>query len=174
MARRHGARGRPGRVRYSWHGFFMNTPLAPSDILRDIFVLYDPLDADHQEEVVHERTIGTMWVRNPNTSVESVIGFGIYVVNADDTRTVLNAPDPLGISAFDIESNWTLYNHIVPMPIQPAADGGSIQYLRFDINVKARRKVQDPQMVVMVVRGSAVDRWRYQFQARTLVREGRF
>ncbi len=173
MARRARGARRPGKVRYSWHGFFMNTPLAPSDTLRDAFILYDPLDNDHQEEVVHERTIGTMWVRNPNTSVESVIGFGIYVVNADEARTIVLAPDPLGIAAFDIESNWTLWHHIVPMPIQTAA-GGAVDYIRIDINVKARRKIQDPQMLALIVRGSANDRWRYQFAARTLVREGRF
>lgn len=167
------ARGRKGgKPRYSWHGFYMNNPISPSDILTDVFVLYDPIDSDHQEEVVLQRTIIDMAVVNSDTVASGNIGFGLYLANRNSAAAMSSDIDPLGVTAFDVEANWQLWHHSVNL--QKKVAGQSEIWQRFEFNSKAKRKIQDTQFLVMVIRGDTVDRWKYQFTARCLLLEGRF
>jgi len=169
MARR--SRG-AGKIRYAWHGFYMAGANAPADILLDVFKLYDPVDADHQEEVVLQRIVGNIQIENPATAGEGRIAFGFYLASRDAAGAMTSDIDPLAITAFDIEANWTLYRKAFYLP--PAIAGQQpLQYV-FDFNIKAKRKVEDPRMVVMAIRGDTASRWKYMFQSRCLVKEGRF
>ncbi len=164
---------RAGRVRYSWHGFYQPTLISLDTLIPKIFVLYDPRDADHQEEVVHERTIGTLNVQISAASGVA-IGWGIYVVEGDGATppNVPNAPDVLGVSSFDIEANWSLWHGAQDFAGTPA--GLQRMTYKIPIDVKARRKIQDPQLLVLIVEAAVIDRGLFDFNARSLVREGRF
>ncbi len=167
MTRRSG-----GKNRYSWHGFNMSSPSTPADTALDVFILYDPLDNDHQEEVVLERTIIHFQCRNSDTTSFGRIGMGLYVVELNEGGTITSDADPLGIAAFDIEANWQLWHQIVDMPTHIAGQQPTV--FEYQVNAKAKRKIEDPKALVMLVRGSAASVWTYQFQARCLVKEGRF
>ncbi len=170
MARRSGRAG--GKNRYAWHGFYMATPLTPADTIEDVFVLYDAIDDDHQEEVVLERTIIHMQCSNPNTSAGGRIGFGLYLGTRNNAGAMSSDINTLGVSAFDVEANWQLWHKIVHMP-QAISGQADVQY-EYDFNAKAKRKIEDPQFLILVVRGDTASSWKYQFQARALVKEGRF
>ncbi len=150
----------------------MSTPLTPSDTALDVFVLYDPIDDDHQEEVVLQRTILHFQCSNPSTSAGGRIGFGVYVVQRDISGGITSSVDPLAIGAFDIEANWQLQHKIVQMP-QAISGQHDVQY-DYQIEVKAKRKIEDPRFLAVLVRGQAASTWKYMFQARCLVKEGRF
>ncbi len=174
MARRsRGGSRRAGRVRYSWHGFYQPTAVSLDVLVPKIFVLYDPRDADHQEEVVHERCIGRLNIQNVATAGFAV-GWGVYVVERDAAvpPNVPNVPDVLGFNAHEIESNWTLWHGSLDVPGTPTGVRRVVH--SFDINIKARRKVQDPRMVVFIIEPTVIDRGLFDFHIRTLVREGRF
>ncbi len=172
MARRRSPGRRPGRVRYSWHGFYLAVPQLPADVLNRVFILYDPLDDDHQEEVVHERTILHVSYRNPNETTDSEVGIGVYLARRDSAGAMVSDIDPLGVSAFDIESNYTLFNQIDMLRTKDVdAAAPTIEYT---VNVKARRKIQDPSFLVVVVRVADASVIQFMFQARSLMREGRF
>ena len=170
--RRKGRTGRgAGRVRYSWHGFFGPTPNSVA-ITNEVFVLYDPTDTDHQEEVVHERTIFEYAVKNNATAGAVQVGLGIYLVEFDAAGAMTTDIDPIGNTAFDIESNSTLYGAFYEFPA--AIAGQQTETKRVLVEVKARRKIQDPKALVMVMRADIVSRAEVVFRARSLVREGRF
>ncbi len=167
-SRRSAARG---RVRYSWHGFYLPTPSQPGDTLNDVFVLYDPLDDDHQEEVVHERTILHYTVVNPSATT-AVFGIGVYAARRDSAGGMVSDIDPLGNTAFDIESNNQLFNrtHLV----RPQNTGAIESTFDVAVDIKGRRKIQDPAFLVLVTRVSVLTTCQFTFTARSLVREGRF
>ncbi len=172
MPRRMARRAAGGKNRYAWHGFYQASALTPADTALDLFVLYDPIDADHQEEVVLERTIIHFQCHNPDTGGSTRIGFGLYLVEFDSAGVLTSDVDPLGVSAFDIEANWQLWHKIVDMP--PAISGQQSIHYEYDFNSKAKRKIEDPRALVMLVQGATASRWRYMFQARCLIKEGRF
>ncbi len=172
MARRRMTRRSGGKNRYSWHGFYMNTVITPADILLDVFKLYDPIDGDHNEEVVLQRTVIHMQCKNPDTVASGRIGFGLYLVERNAAGAMVSDCDPLGISSFDIEANWQLWHKNVDM--SKHVSGQQPQIHEYEFNSKAKRKIEDPQMLVMLVRGDTASRWNYMFQARCLIKEGRF
>ena len=153
MARRAGRSG--GKDRYSWHGFSMVTPLTPANADINVFKLYDPIDGDHQEEVVLQRTIIHFQCRNSDTSSFGRIGMGLYLADRDSTGAMTSTIDPAGISAFDIEANWQLWHKIVDLPINIV--GQQQRVFEYEVNIKAKRKIQDPKMLVICVRGTTND-----------------
>jgi len=162
---------RPGRVRYSWHGFYLFTPLIPPDIFQDIFVLYDPIDDDHQEEVVLERIRGTITLRSESTN-STTHAMGLYIANRNAGGTFPNPPDPEGVAAFDIESNWTLWHRFDNLAGEPSGQVADLRIINVD--VKARRKIQDPQVLILVTDRGTASASSLQFDLRCLLREGRF
>jgi len=175
MARRRhqgGGARRAGRVRYSWHGFYLAVPQQPVDILNRVFFLYDPLDADHQEEVVLERTILHYTIIQPNESTTSEIGIGVYLARRDIAGAMISDIDPLGTTAFDIEANYTLFNKIHTFRAKDV--DASAPFIDETHEIKARRKIQDPAILVVVVRVADPSVLQFAFQARCLMREGRF
>ena len=106
MARRARGRGssRGGRNRYAWHGFYQPVLIVPPDVNNDLFILYDPIDDDHQEEAVLKRIRGEFYVQNTNAS-GAIIGFGIFLCERDSVGSILNAPSPRSPNKFDIEAN---------------------------------------------------------------------
>ncbi len=173
MARKRSRGGsrQAGRVRYSWHGFYGPTPNSVA-ITNEVFVLYDPTDADHQEEVVHERTIFDWSMKNNATAGAVECGLGIYLVEFDAAGAMTTDIDPIGNTAFDIESNSTLYSIFHELPA--AISGQQTQIREGHIEVKGRRRIEDPKALVMVMRATVVSRAEVVFRARSLVREGRF
>ncbi len=169
MARR--ARG--GKNRYAWHGFYLNSPAIPADANNDIFVLYDPIDDDHQEEVVLQRVVLHYSIAMVSAAVTSQYGIGVYLVRRDDAGSMVSDINPLGTTAFDIEQNNQLFNrtHF----FRPNDADGQPQSLTQVVEVKAKRKIQDPAMLVVVTRVNGTDAAiQHQFTARCLVKEGRF
>ncbi len=173
MPRRMARRSRSGgKNRYAWHGFYLNASIEPADTTLDVFVLYDPIDSDHQEEVVLERTIVHFQCSNTATAGTGRIGFGLYLVEFNAAGTITSDMDPLGTTGFDIEANWQLWHKVVDLPA--ATSGQNVQQFEYDFNAKAKRKIEDPKALILAVRGTTASRWRYMFQARALVKEGRF
>ena len=173
MARRRTAgRARSGgKNRYAWHGFYLPGLEVPSDLLQDVFVLYDSDDADHQEEVVLERIRGRIQFQNTATSGDGV-GVGIYLVELDNAGGMTSDVDPLGTLSFDIENNSTLWLWQFDVPGTPS---GTVRTSHFqDIDIKAKRKIENPQALVAVFDRLAIDRVGFQFTLRALVKEGRF
>ncbi len=160
-----------GRVRYSWHGFYQETPLTAADTAQDIFILYDPIDDDHQEEVVLERIRGTITTQS-QAAQATTTSMGLYVAARDAAGTIPNPPDPTGVTGFDIEANWTLWHRFLHLAGTPT--GTLEQSVIVDIDVKARRKISDPHVLMFVQDRSDASASSIQFDLRCLLREGRF
>ncbi len=170
MARSRRVARRPGRVRYSWHGFYQPIRVTTANTNLAVFLLYGSRDQDHQEEVVLERIVGQFsWASSGATDT---VGMGLYVVELDTANVLQSDVDPLGNSDFDIEQNNTLFLWQQVVPTVPSGQMPPI-YTK-DINVKARRKIQDPQALVLVEAPTTASRTNFQFNLRCLIREGRF
>lgn len=170
MARRSRGRPRGGRrPRYSWHGFYQFALITPSDTAQDIFVMYDPIDDDHQEQVTLERIRGHITFSNTTTSGDQV-GVGIYVAERDAGGAMASDVDPLGVTGFDIESNNTLWLTMDDIPAVPTGTR-RVNY-RHEIDIKARRIIEDPKFLVAVFDRVTASRVAFNFNLRCLVREG--
>ncbi len=173
MARRVFRRGgrSGGKVRYAWHGFYQPTLIVPSDTNQDIFVLYDPIDDDHQEEVVLQRVRGWLQFQNTSTSGDSV-AVGLFSAERTGAGALASDLDILGATGFDIENNNTLWLWQFDVPGTPTGTLRTVYEHTFDI--KAKRKIEDPRFLVLVFDRATADRVGFQFTARALVKEGRF
>ncbi len=170
--RSRGGRARSGgKNRYAWHGFYQPTLIVPSDTNTDVFVLYDPIDDDHQEEVVLQRIRGWIQFQNTSTSGDNV-GVGMYLARRDAAGAMTSDVDPLGNTAFDIEINQTLWLWQFDVPATATGTTREVYSQPFDI--KAKRKIEDPDILVLVFDRATADRVGFQFTARCLLKEGRF
>lgn len=172
MAQRRRARGSGGKPRYSWHGFYQIAATSPGDALIDVFKLYDPIDDDHQEQVVLQRVVGHVQCENPATAGEGRIAMGVYLATRNAAGAMTSDIAPLAITGFDIEANWTLWHRSYYLPA--AISGQQTIVYDYDFNIKAKRKIEDPQMLIFAIQGDTASRWKYMFQARCLMKEGRF
>ncbi len=163
--------GGGGKVRYSWHGFYQPTLIVPSDLLQDQFVLYNADDADHDEEVVLQRIRGWIQFQNTATSGDSV-GVGIYMVELDNAGAITSDVDPLGNLDFDIENHNTLWLWQFDVPGTPSGTVRTVHSMEIDI--KAKRKIEEPHALVVIFDRIAIDRVGFQFTLRALMKDGRF
>ena len=149
-------------------------PQIPADAVNRIFVLYDPIDDDHREEVVLERVILQYDVYQVGTTSTDGIGLGVYLARRNAAGAMVSDIDPLGFTRFDIESNnqlWRATHNFRPND----ADGQPQSYRSPQINIKAKRKIEDPAFLVMVIRVDAANSaLQFTFNARALMKEGRF
>ncbi len=153
----------------------MLSRICPPDTSNDVFVLYDPIDADHQEEVTLERIRGLMQIGNDGTDSTNGgvrVSWGIYLATRNAAGAMTSGIDPRGVTAFDIEANWTLLTESVQMNAAIAGQQTPQTFSRID--VKGRRKIQDPRFLALVINSDIANRACFKFQARCLMREGRF
>lgn len=162
--------GRKARPRYTWAGFFLNGAQAPADTVEDLFVIYtaDLASGKQDTDVIHQRTIGNFWCKNPATAGSVDIGFGLYLAEVDAAGAVVSDIDVLGSTLFDIrDTNW-LWRGRAHM--DALVSGLQAQYQHFVVDVKVKRRIRLPSILVWVVQGDQASRWTYFFDMRTLIK----
>jgi len=136
-----------------------------------VFALYDPIDADHQEQSTLVRVRGFLTAVNIDVAAETNFGVGIYYAQRDAAGALVTDLDPLSAAAFDIESNTTLW--LRQQALRPlATEESGANWYTYEWDIKAKRKVEDPNWIVLVMRPSVANDIKVSFNCRVLMDDG--
>ncbi len=156
--------------KYSWHGFYQPTLLAITTQSNHIFALYDPIDDDHQEQATLVRVRGFYTIIGSEAAIDSAIGMGIYYAQRDSAGTLTTDIDPIAPDSFDIESNSTLWLRQFQFADVDATN--SITQIKGEWDIKAKRKVEDPNWIILVARATSSNDFKIAFNCRVLLDDG--
>ncbi len=168
--RSHRGSGRRLRRKYAWHGFYQPTFSNVTSQALLVFVLYDPIDDDHMEQATLVRVRGFYTIKSTEVSIDGNIGMGIYYAQRDAAGAITTDIDPAGNTAFDIESNSTLWLRQFQFGDTDAAN--AVSSIRGEWDIKAKRKVEDPNWIILAVRADQSNDFAIAFNCRVLIDEG--
>ncbi len=169
-ARSRGGSRRRLKRKYSWHGFYQPTLLPITTQSNHVFALYDPIDADHPEQSTLVRIRGWYTVISSETAINGNIGMGIYYGQRNSSGGLTTDIDPAGNSGFDIESNSTLW--LRQMVFGDTDLTNATKRIDGEWDIKAKRKVEDPATIVIVIRADQSNDFEVAFNCRCLMDDG--